>query len=154
MYSRQRLSHRFEFRLCSVLGGKGGAVQNEYRLTPDMTSRKLQVVSFVKQYISRWGQWPSYGEIGGAMGISPSTARDAVKRAVRDNLLHREPGSRRGVVKTAETRSRLCPTEAAEMLERLREAGVIVMDTAASSATPTFYPLPISPPFRHLPDIE
>ncbi|MEG3169225.1 hypothetical protein U1737_13610 [Sphingomonas sp. LB3N6] len=127
---------------------------NEYRLTPGMTSRKLQVVSFVKQYISRWGQWPSYGEIGGAMGIETSTARDAVRRAVRDGLIHREKGSRKGVVRATSAPSRLSTTEAAEMLERLREAGVIVMDTKASSAAPTFYPLPISPPFRHLPDIE
>jgi hypothetical protein len=119
-----------------------------------MTSRKLQVVSFVQQYIGRWGQWPSYGEIGGAMGITSSTARDAVRRAVRDGLLHREPGSRKGVVPTPIVPARLCPAEAAEMLERLREAGVIVLDTAANSAAPTFYPLPISPPFRHLPDIE
>jgi hypothetical protein len=129
-------------------------VQEEYRLTPDMNSRKLQVVSFVKQYISRWGQWPSYGEIGGAMGIHKDTARDAVKRAVRDKLLYREPGSRKGVVKSPGATQRLCPTEAADMLERLRAAGVIVMDTEANAATPTFYPLPISPPFRHLPDIE
>lgn len=129
-------------------------MQDEYRLTPGMTSRKLQVVSFVKQYISRWGQWPSYGEIGGAMGIHSSTARDAVKRAVKDGLLHREPGSRKGVARAANSRSRLRPEEAAEMIERLREAGVVVMDTKPSSATPTFYPLPISPPFRHLPDNE
>ena len=129
-------------------------MQDEYRLTPGMTSRKLQVVSFVKQYISRWGQWPSYGEIGGAMGIHSSTARDAVKRAVKDGLLHREPGSRRGVARAPNSPSRLCPNEAAEMIERLREAGVVVMDTKPSSATPTFYPLPISPPFRHLPDNE
>ncbi|RYF12587.1 MAG: hypothetical protein EOO77_17190 [Oxalobacteraceae bacterium] len=129
-------------------------MQDEYRLTPGMNSRKLQVVSFVKQYISRWGQWPSYGEIGGVMGIHPSTARDAVKRAVKDGLLNREPGSRKGVVRTPTAPSRLCPNEAAQMIERLREAGVIVMDTKASSATPTYYSLPISPPFRHLPDIE
>ena len=119
-----------------------------------MTSRKLQVVSFVKQYISRWGQWPSYGEIAGAMGIHKDTARDAVKRAVRDGLLYREPGSRKGVVKPLGATPRLCPTEAADMLERLREAGVIVMTAPGDSAAPTFYPLPISPPFRHLPDIE
>nr|WP_274705266.1 hypothetical protein [Sphingomonas sp. H160509] len=119
-----------------------------------MTSRKLQVVSFVKQYISRWGQWPSYGEIGGAMGIHSSTARDAVRRAVKDGMLYREPGSRKGVARASDTPARLCPNEAAEMIERLREAGVIVMETKPSSTTPTFYPLPISPPFRHLPDIE
>jgi len=129
-------------------------VQKDYRLTPGMTSRKLQVVSFVKQYISRWGQWPSYGEIAGAMGITPSTARDAVKRAVRDQLLYREPGSRKGVVRAPIDATRLCPAEAAAMLERLREAGVIVIDNTANSAAPTFHPLPISPPFRHLPDIE
>ncbi len=129
-------------------------MQDTYRLTPGMNSRKLQVVSFVKQYISRWGQWPSYGEIAGAMGITSSTARDAVKRAVRDGLLHREPGSRKGVVKTPNMTPRLSATEVAEMLERLRAAGVIVINTTASSPAPTFYPLPISPPFRHLPDIE
>lgn len=130
------------------------ALENEYRLTPAMRSRKLQVVSFVKQYIERWGQWPSYGEIASAMGIERSTARDAVRRAVRDNLLQRESGSRRGVAVVAGETPRLSPEDAAQMLARLREAGVIVMDPEADPNAPLFYPLPISPPFRHLPDIE
>jgi hypothetical protein len=125
----------------------------EYQLTPAMTSRKLQVVSFVQQYIGRWGRWPSYGEIGGAMGIETSTARDAVRRAVRDKLLYREPGSRKGRPQLPPgTAPRLSVDEAAAMIALLREAGVVVMDPAGN--TPTFCPLPISPPFRHLPDIE
>ena len=134
--------------------GVGGDVESEYRLTPAMMSRKLQIVSFVMQYIGRWGQWPSYGEIAGAMGITSSTARDGVRRAVRDGLLHREPGSRRGRPTSSDRPPSLTPAAAAEMLDRLREAGVVVMDPTAGSGTPTFCPLPISPPFRHLPDIE
>lgn len=129
-------------------------MENDFRLTAAMSSRKLQVVSFVQQYIDRWGAWPSYGEIGGAMGIASSTARDAVRRAVRDKLLHREPGSRKSVVKPRSSTPRLAPAEAAVMLERLREAGVVLLQEGPDPATPTFCPLPISPPFRHLPDNE
>jgi hypothetical protein len=118
-----------------------------------MRSRKLQVVSFVKQYTARWGQWPSYGEIGTAMGIHASTARDAVKRAVRDGLLHREPGSRRGVVASRRP-VRMSVEEAAAMIAQLRAAGVLVADASEGVDAPTFCSLPISPPFRHLPDIE
>lgn len=125
-------------------------LQREYRLTPAMASRKLQVVSFVQQYIARWGSWPSYGEIAGAMGIHRDTARDAVRRAVRDKLLDREPGSRKPRVDPP----RLTATEAVGILDQLRAAGFIIQGPTPSPDTPTFCPLPLSPPFRHLPDIE
>jgi hypothetical protein len=127
----------------------------DYRLSPAMSSRKLQVVSFVHQYIARWGRWPSYGEIGGAMGIERSTARDAVRRAVRDKLLHREKGSRRGVPPPAPAMpARLSADEAAEVIALLHDAGVVLLDPGGDPDRPTFCPLPISPPFRHLPDIS
>lgn len=127
-----------------------GGLEREFRLTPAMASRKLQVVSFVQQYIARWGSWPSYGEIAGAMGIHRDTARDAVRRAVRDKLLDREPGSRKPRVAPA----RLTATEAVGILDQLRAAGFIIQPPASDPGTPTFCPLPLSPPFRHLPDIE
>lgn len=121
-----------------------------YRLTPAMASRKLQVVSFVRQYIARWGAWPSYGEIGGAMGIHKDTARDAVRRAVRDGLLDRTPGARKPRVAPA----RLSAIEAVGILDQLRAAGFTIQEPSPDPDAPTFCPLPLSPPFRHLPDIE
>lgn len=64
----------------------------DYRLTPGMASRWLQVVSFVLQYIRRWGTGPSYGEIAGALGLDRTTARDHVRRAVARGDLMRSPG--------------------------------------------------------------
>lgn len=95
-------------------------VENEFRLTPAMTSRKLQVVSFAKQYLERWGRSPSYGEIAAAIGISPSRARAVVRSAVKDGLMYRQRGARRGI---SFPRPPLTSAEAEELLARLREAG-------------------------------
>lgn len=129
-----------------MAAGTGGSVDTRYRLTPTMRSRKLQVVRFVEDYVARWGQWPSYREIGEAMGIERLTARDAVKRAVRDGLLQRAPGSRRGQPIAA----RLIDPTPAVLLHDLGSAGVIVMETTERGGEPTFCALPVSPPFRHI----
>lgn len=126
-------------------------VENDYRLTPAMASRKLQVASFYQQYKERWGRYPSYGEAAGAMGIQRSTARDAVRRAVRDKLLDLPRGARRGVAPVAKTVPRLTPEQAAIMLAQLRDAGVVLADVLTGADGRTSCPLPLVPELTHIP---
>lgn len=73
--------------------GSGPAGQ-EARLCPEMASFRALVLDFVRDYIARWGQSPSYGEI--AAGLASNRTR--VKRALRSlelaGLLLRRPGTR------------------------------------------------------------
>lgn len=73
--------------------GSGPAGQ-EARLCPEMASFRALVLDFVRDYIARWGQSPSYGEI--AAGLASNRTR--VKRALRSlelaGLLLRTPGTR------------------------------------------------------------
>lgn len=131
-------------------------MEAEYRLTPGMTSRRLQVVSFVLQYIRRWGESPSYGEIAGALGIERSTARDCVRRAVAKGQLVREPGGRRALRPPTEAIAvppRIDPDHAAELLQRLRAEGYIV-DGRVDPGTRTNCPLPGARELDHIPHHE
>jgi hypothetical protein len=59
------------------------------RLKPEMASRRLLVLAFVREYITRWGQSPSYGEISSGLAISPTRARQLVKALVAGGQLIR-----------------------------------------------------------------
>lgn len=67
------------------------------RLTPEMRSRKLQALDFIKRYFATWGGSPSLGEIGGGLGITKQHAADLVQQLVDDGLVTRVPGKRRGI---------------------------------------------------------
>lgn len=122
-------------------------MEPEYRLTPAMASLKRQVVSVVLRYRERWGQSPSYAEIGGAMGISKSTARDAVRRAIRDRLLQR-PAGRGGLVAGAAWWP--SPDEVEAMIAQLRAAGVILPAGAIDADGRTICPLPLVSELEHI----
>lgn len=64
------------------------------RLRPEMASRRLIVLAFVRDYIARWGASPSLGEIAGGCGISRSRARQLVQALARAGELIKQPGSR------------------------------------------------------------
>ena len=121
-------------------------VENEYRLTPAMASRKLQVVSVVLRYRERWGQSPSYRQIGAAMDIDKSTVRDAVGRAIRDRLLQRS-GPRRELV--AGPAWRPSPEQVETMIAQLRAAGVILPAPLGPDGR-TIYPLPPVSELEHI----
>ena len=83
------------------------------RLAPDMASRRLQVLAFVRVYIRRWGEGPSYGEIAQAVGTNRSRAKDMVRQLIAQGALLRAPGAR-GLV---------LPDRVEEALRLLRELG-------------------------------
>ena len=126
-------------------------MENDYRLTPAMASRKLQVASFWHQYKARWGRAPSYGEISGAMGIHYSTARDAVRRATRDGLIDRLPGARRGECTAQPVLARVSQSLAELVIVQLRAQGVVLVGGPVGLDGRTYCPLPLVPELDHIP---
>jgi hypothetical protein len=64
------------------------------RLSPEMASFRALVLDFVRGYIARWGQSPSYGEIAAGTGSNPTRAKRAVRSLEKAGLLLRSPGTR------------------------------------------------------------
>lgn len=64
------------------------------RLTPDMASRKYQVLDFIRQYCSAHGGNPSLSEIAAACNTNKSRVQDAIRKLERDGLVDRVPGAR------------------------------------------------------------
>lgn len=101
----------------------------ELRLTPAAASRKLQVLEFIRRYLTDWGCSPSLGEIANALDISRTRARQHVKRLVAEGRLVRGAGRERNL--------RLPPEEmsAVEAVRVLRASGWKV-DEDAEAADP------------------
>lgn len=106
------------------------------RLHPAMTSRRLLVLGFVRNYILQYGGSPSYGEIANGVGISPTRARQLVQALVKAGQLLRTPGPR----------GLSLPALRDEAVRQLRELGWQVYAPCADSALPT------SPMLDYLPD--
>lgn len=64
------------------------------RLSPEMASFRALVLDFVRGYIARWGQSPSYGEIAAGTGSNRTRVKRAVVSLVKAGLLVRTPGTR------------------------------------------------------------
>lgn len=130
------------------------AGEMDHRLNPAMVSRKLQVVSFCKQYLARWGKSPSYGEIAAAMGIERDHAGKIVKRAIGEGLLHRATGTQRALTDPDASSARLSAAEAHALVLRLHANGYGVSATDMIGTVSTSCPLPILPLLRQKPDIN
>lgn len=83
------------------------------RLKPEMASRRLLVLAFVRQYIERWKRSPSYGEIAAGVGVGRARAHQLVRRLVADGQLLRTPGPR----------GLSLPDKRDEAIRQLRELG-------------------------------
>jgi len=97
------------------------------RLAPDMASRRLQVLAFVRVYITRWGEGPSYGEIAQAVGTNRERVKDVVRQLIAQGLLLRAPGMR-GLV---------LPDRRDDALRLLRELGWTVEPSESRVIPPT-----------------
>ena len=109
-----------------------------HRLKPEMASRRLLVLAFVREYFARWGSSPSYGEIAAALATNRSRVRDAVRQLVRAGQLLRVPGPR-GLI---------LPDIRDQALRQLRELGWHVDDGAR---TVTHSTLLARPPLDYQP---
>ena len=59
-----------------------------------MVALRLQVLDFVHEYIGRWGDSPSLGEIAVAVGVDRKQAHKAVLSLAQSGLLIKAPGPR------------------------------------------------------------
>lgn len=85
-------------------------------LSPEMASLRLLVLDFVRDYIGRWGQSPSYGEIANGVDTHREGARRAVKSLAADGLLLRNPGPR----------GLSLPSQREQALRLLRDQGYVI----------------------------
>jgi hypothetical protein len=67
------------------------------RLTPAMSSRKLQARDFIYRYFARWGYSPTLGEIAGELGVSRKYAYDLVHQLATEKMIEVVAGKARGI---------------------------------------------------------
>lgn len=85
------------------------------RLAPEMASFRALVLDFVRCYLTRWGQSPSYGEIAAGLDSNRTRVKRAVVSLEREGLLLRRKG----------TRGLALPDEIARARQLLERAGVL-----------------------------
>jgi hypothetical protein len=67
------------------------------RLTPEMRSRKLQALDFIKRYFARWGRSPTLGELAAELSVSGKRAYDLVHSLADERMLEVTAGKTRGI---------------------------------------------------------
>ena len=98
-----------------------GIMDDIPRLSPQMASRKLQVLAFIRAYYAAHGVGPSLSEMAAAIGSNRSRVQDAIRKLAAEGRIHRAPGQARGVR----------PLSAQEEAVRhVRDAGYLVFDPA------------------------
>ena len=123
-------------------------MEDRYRLSPTMVSRKLIALAFIRDYIERTGGSPSLGEIAAAIGTDDrKLAQKAVRALAGDGHIIRQPGPR-GIT---------LPGRVADAVRELRKAGYVVdehilhLDRPGGSSVTTLWHLPLVPPFEDVP---
>jgi hypothetical protein len=119
------------------------SIQGGLRLTPAMSSRRLQVLDFVRDYIASHNEAPSLGEIANGCSIGRTRAHQLVRTLIRQGHLMR----RRGM------RGLMLPTAIEEAKRQLREAGYRIdedFEDAASAPPCTNSRLLPLPPLDYL----
>ena len=66
------------------------------RLTPDMPSRKFQVLDFLRRFRASHGGNPTLSAIAAACGTNKARVQDAIRKLEHDGLVHRVPGKKGG----------------------------------------------------------
>lgn len=110
------------------------------RLAPAMVSRRLIVLSFVRDYIGIWSASPSLGEIAAGCGISRSRARQLVEALVREGRLAKSPG----------TRGLSLPESRDHAVRLLRDLGWVVDELTGCAKAP----LPPAARLDYVPDAQ
>lgn len=105
-------------------------MENVPRLSPEMASRKLQVLAFVRAYYRAHSAGPSLSEIANGLGTNKTRVQAALRKLQREGRIHREAGIARGIR----------PNDShEEALRLLRADGWTVNPTRMEIA----YPLPL-----------
>lgn len=69
----------------------------QVRLTPQMSSRKLQALDFIKRYFAQWGQSPTLNELAAALDVSTKRAHDLVHALATQQMIEHVSGQPRGI---------------------------------------------------------
>ena len=104
-------------------------IPDSQRLSPEMASFRALVLAFVRDYLTQWGQSPSYGEIAAGTGSNRTRVKRAVVSLERAGLLLRSPG----------TRGLALPDEIERARLTLERAGLLPA-AAAPVTNPTLLP--------------
>lgn len=67
------------------------------RLSPVMSSRKLQALNFIKRYFAQWGHSPTLSEIAAELDVSTKRAHDLVHRLAQEKMIEQISGKTRGI---------------------------------------------------------
>jgi biotin operon repressor len=135
--------------------GLDNIMGSHFRLSPAISSRKLQALRFIKEYFREWGKSPSLGEIGGSLGVSRKRAFELVQALAVEGSIIVKPGAR-GIIlpEPAEMMMR------EDLLLQLRAHGFTVVEPLAGmpandSAWPlTYSGLPLLPELDDIPSIR
>lgn len=112
--------------------GINGDVANEplqERLSSTMTSRRLQVLAFVRGYIMSRGGSPSVSEIAAGVGCGATRVKQHLRSLIDQGALLRKPGP------PGTGRNLLLPDQRDEALRVLRALGWIVNPSACPQTT-------------------
>ena len=107
-------------------------MERSLRLLPEMGSRKLLVLTFIRSYIGRWGGSPSISEIAAGTGADRNNIKWILRVLAEEGAIVRRPGAR-GIA---------LPDKLAEAVRELRAAGYVVDDDVVRGPFPT---LPMKP---------
>lgn len=127
-------------------------LEGPIRLTPTMSSRKLQLLGFIKRYYVEHGKSPSNREMVAYIDVGRSHLRTILRQLERDGDIIYERGRHRGVRLKAVI-DQLSTTDA---LLLLQERGFTIdpgkpLTLAFPVPKPT---LPIPPALDYVPDVE
>ncbi|QIG80088.1 LexA family protein [Stakelama tenebrarum] len=116
-----------------------------------MSSRKFQLLGWIKGYFAEHGVSPATREMAAAIGVSTTRVRALLRRLEAEGLIIRLKGVERGI-------------RLPEMADELSDAEIAIalvargwkVNPATRSATGAFPDrnLPQLPPLVHIPDIE
>lgn len=81
----------------STSSGQARLTEEPVRLSPEMSSRKLLALDFIKRYFARWGQSPTLGELAAALDVSTKRAHDLVHQLARERMIEHVSGKARGI---------------------------------------------------------
>jgi len=127
-------------------------VIHDLQLTPEMNSRKLQVLGFIKRYYLANGASPTQGEIALGLDVSKTRIQALIRQLDREKLIKRVRGRKRGIMLADGAKQ----VSAIDALLMLKLEGWSVNPGRLELVPPplSFPSLPLPPQLDHIPDVE
>ena len=130
-------------------GECGTAISMEAQSRAGSVPRRYEALAYIVEQLVRTGHSPTYDEIGDALGVKKTRARELVDQLIGEQIVDRPAGKHRSFVIRDVTHSR------AILVGLLNRLGWVDALPSGELAQPrTYEQLPMLPPFEHLPDIE